>query len=282
MIVELIKVADDPELPMKIYQRACMLELTNPFGPRDHDDWSKVYTWRHKTLGEPLKNEFFIVDGTIDWQKSGHYRLLPECPPDKDPPTHMYEWIVILDFKACVSGIDATWYIEKNWSAATACVQHPSKRVGRSMLCASFFEVEHIQKLMKPLDFSQGIGQLMIVDGQVEPNDGLRKLKDGETGFAAGGASSTTDPPPVSGADRWSLQAAGAVANEDVKPSIENEADVAPIEPSTANEDAKPPEPEVVEQPGGAAHHAQDDTPAAPQPPEGPRPKRFRKQEKGS
>merc|ERR1740121_17715 len=123
----------------RILCRAAQLDENSKNPWLNVDEWTQQVTDRASKVP---KCTLTVVNGAIDWDKTGWFKLLPALPANtEDPSTHKYTEVTAFGKKAPLPtylNIFADWDIQENWSLHTAYVVMHGKNRKTGPWCRLF------------------------------------------------------------------------------------------------------------------------------------------------
>jgi hypothetical protein len=139
-------IAKDKHVGQKLLQLAATIPAKSPFGPSCKAEWLDIYTKRVAAMHWSPASIVFDATFAVNWDLSGHFKLLPVKPELVAPEDHKYEMISFKGIEVPVGSdlvIRGTWHICENWDHMAACVFKPEKAWRREP-CKSFFRPKQI------------------------------------------------------------------------------------------------------------------------------------------
>jgi len=189
----------DSKAPTRILLRMALVTPQSPIGPLVKAIWSSVYKGRVDALGYDISVIKFDANFVIDWQRSGHYALLPPVPPDTDPAAHRFERIEFRNLSAELDPeypIKGNFVVQENWDFQAAYVQHPTNDFMRYP-CMRFFQAAAIPALVPPFDMDACIAlateklQALLPEPTASVASPMKAIEDGVVSQAGSSDGST-------------------------------------------------------------------------------------------
>lgn len=133
-------------------------------GPMINNGWLQLHSARVSDMGVWLAELVLDEGGQINWERSGHFQLLPPMAPDQPPREHIDTHITFKGIQAPLSGdltVRGTYQTKSNWSHIEASVSDPSSS-WPGVPCWHFYMKESFEMLSKPMELTHPMQSLSL------------------------------------------------------------------------------------------------------------------------
>lgn len=131
----------------RILSRLALLEPNSTLDQSKKQAFKDYYGRRISFFGFSIDSIVFDRSFKIDWERSGHFKLLPVVDDETARDAHEYISISFRGAEVALDGdykVRGSYTIEENWFHTVAWIRNPA-RPGLKLVCKDFFPPETMQ-----------------------------------------------------------------------------------------------------------------------------------------